>query len=64
MKVFGSWKIVQLFVESGEATGKACLRYKQELATNSMTHIFIYTWHDAKIVIINVKNGYKSLIAC
>jgi len=57
MKVFGSWEIIQLFVESGEAAGKTWLRHKQELATNSMIYIFICAWHDAKIVILTVKYG-------
>lgn len=64
MKVFGSWKIIQLFVESGEAAGKTWLRRKHKLATNSMIYIFICTWHDAKIGLINVKTRLKSLIAC
>jgi hypothetical protein len=55
MKVFGSREIIQLFVESGEATGKTYPRRKKNLATNSMVYIFIRTWHDAKIVIINLK---------
>jgi len=55
MKVLGSWEIIQLFVESGEATGKTWLCHKQKLATNSMIYIFICTWHDAKVVIISVK---------
>jgi len=29
MKVFGSWEIIQLFVESGKATGKTWLRHKR-----------------------------------
>jgi hypothetical protein len=49
MKVFGSWKIIQFFAESGEAAGKTWLHRKQTLATNSMICIFICTWHDAKI---------------
>jgi hypothetical protein len=55
MKILGSWEIIQLFVESGEATGKTRLGNKQKLATNSMIYIFICTWHVAKVVIINVK---------
>jgi len=55
MKVFGSWKIIQLFVESGEATGNTRVGYRQTLATNIMIYIFTCTWHVAKIVIINAK---------
>jgi hypothetical protein len=55
MKVFRSWEIIQLFVESGEATGKTWLRRKQNLATSRMISIVTYTWHGAKIAIITDK---------
>jgi hypothetical protein len=55
MKILASWEVIQLFVESGEATGKTQLGSKHKLATNSMIYDFICTWHVAKIVIINVK---------
>jgi hypothetical protein len=64
MKVFQRWEIIQLFVEPGEATGKIWLVRKQKLATNSIIYMFSFTWHDAKIVITNVKTLQKSLMPC
>jgi hypothetical protein len=56
MKVLTSWEEIQLLAKSEVAAGNICSSYKQQLVTMNIITMYNFTWHNANVRLITLKN--------